>query len=64
MKSKPPESKKTDNTKNLNVPNNLLNILKGLLKVEGGKQFIDIISDITKLIGLLSKMTFNKNFGI
>jgi hypothetical protein len=64
MKSKPPENKKFDNSKNLNIPNHLLNILKGLLKVEGGKQFIDIISDITKLIGLLSKSSFHKNFGI
>ena len=64
MKSKAPENKKFDNSKNLNIPNHLLTILKGLLKVEGGKQFIELISDITKLIGLLSKSSFHKNFGI
>lgn len=64
MKSKPPENKKFDNSKNLNIPNHLLTILKGLLKVDAGKQFIDIISDITKLVGLLSKSSFHKNFGI
>ena len=35
-----------------------------MLKVEPGRQFIDLISDITKLVGLLSKATFHKNFGI
>jgi hypothetical protein len=64
MKSKVPDNKKFDNSKNLNIPNLLLNTLKGLLKVDNGKQFIDIISDITKLIGLLSKASFHKNFGI
>ena len=64
MKSKPPENKKFDNTKNLNIPNHLLTILKGLLKVDSGRQFIDLISDITKLIGLLSRSSFHKNFGI
>ena len=64
MKSKAPENKKMDNSKNLHIPNHLLNILKALLKVDGGKQFIDIISDITKLIGLLSRSSFHKNFGI
>lgn len=64
MKSKPPENRKFDNSKNLNIPNHLLTILRGLLKVEGGRQFLDLISDITKLIGLLAKSTFHKNFGI
>lgn len=64
MKSKAPENKKFDNSKNLNIPNHLLTILKGLIKVDAGKQFIDIISDIAKLIGLLSKSSFHKNFGI
>lgn len=64
MKSKPPENKKFDNSKNLNIPNHLLTILKGLLKVDSGRQFIELISDITKLIGLLSRASFHKNFGI
>ena len=64
MKSKAPERNKFDNSKNLNIPNHLLAILKGLLKVDNGKQFIEIISDITKLIGLLSRSSFQKNFGI
>lgn len=64
MKSKAPERGKFDNSKNLNIPNHLLSILKGLLKVDGGKQFIDLISDITKLVGLLSRSSFHKNFGI
>lgn len=64
MKSKNLERGKFDNSKNLNIPNHLLSMLKGLLKVDGGKQFIDLISDITKLIGLLSRSSFHKNFGI
>jgi hypothetical protein len=64
MKSKPPENKKFDNSKNLNIPNHLLTILKGLLKVDSGRHYIDLMSDITKLIGLLSRSSFHKNFGI
>jgi hypothetical protein len=64
MKSKAPDNKKFDNSRNLNIPNHLLTILRGLLKVEAGRQFIELISDITKLIGLLSKASFHKNFGI
>lgn len=64
MKSKAPDNKKFDNTRNLNIPSHLLTILRGLLKVEAGRQFVDLISDITKLIGLLSKASFHKNFGI
>jgi fused len=64
MKSKPPESRKFDNSKNLNIPNHLLALLKGLLRVDGGKQFVELASDITKLIGLLSRSSFHKNFGI
>ena len=64
MKSKALEQSKLDNSKNLKIPTHLLSILKGLLKVDGGKQFIDLISDITKLIGLLSRSSFHKNFGI
>ena len=64
MKSKAPENRKFDNCKNLNIPNHLLAILKGLLRVEGGKQFLELISDITKLIGLLARSSFHKNFGI
>lgn len=64
MKSRTPESKKSDNSKNLNIPNHLLATLKGFLKIDNGKQFIEIINDITKLIGLLAKATFHKNFGI
>ena len=33
MKSKAPENKKFDNSRNLNIPNHLLTILRGLLKV-------------------------------
>jgi hypothetical protein len=40
MKSKPPDNRKFDNSKNLNIPNHLLTILRGLLKVEGGRQFL------------------------
>jgi fused-like protein len=35
-----------------------------MLKVENGKNYIESISDITKLIGLLAKITFNKKLGI
>lgn len=64
MKSKVPQNRKFDNCKNLNIPNHLLSILKGLLRVQGGRQFVQLIGDITKLIGLLGRSTFNKNFGI
>lgn len=64
MKSRAPENKKFDNSKNLNIPNHLLGLLKGLLRVDGGRQFIDLVSDITKLIGLLSRSSFQRNFGI
>lgn len=64
MKSKTPSQKSLDISKKLNVPNYLLNILKNMLKVENGKNYIESISDITKLIGLLAKITFNKKLGI
>lgn len=35
-----------------------------MLRMENGRNYIEIISDIVKLIGLLSKITFNKNIGI
>lgn len=35
-----------------------------MLKMENGKNYLEIISDIVKLIGLLAKITFNKNIGI
>ena len=64
MKSKSPESKKIDIAKNFNISSNALNILRSLLKIELGKQYIEIISDIIKLIGLLARITFQKNLGI
>lgn len=35
-----------------------------MLKLDHGKNYIEIIADIVKLIGLLEKITFDKNFGI
>ncbi len=64
MKSKSPEQKKIDIAKNFNIPANALNILKSLLKIQLGKQYIQTISDIIKLIGLLARITFQKNLGI
>lgn len=64
MKSKMPESKKIDIAKNFNISSNALNILKNLLKIELGKQYIETISDLVKLIGVLARITFQKNLGI
>lgn len=64
MKSKTPQNKNADISKKLNIPNYLLVLLKTMLKMQNGKNYIQIISDITKLIGLLAKITFNKNIGI
>jgi hypothetical protein len=64
MKSKNPENKNADISKKLNIPNYLLILLKTMLKLDGGKNYVEIISDITKLIGLLAKITFSKNLGI
>ena len=64
MKSKTPENKNFDISKKLSIPNYLLGILKSMLKLDNGKNYVDIISDITKLIGLLAKITFNKTLGI
>ena len=66
MKSKAPDikSKKMDISKNFHIPTNLLSILKSLVKIDFGKQYIEIISDIVKVIGLLSRITFQKTFGI
>lgn len=64
MKSKNPENKNFDISKKLSIPNYLLNIMKSMLKLEGGKNYVDIISDITKLVGLLAKITFNRTLGI
>lgn len=38
--------------------------MKSMLKVEGGKNYIELIGDIVRLIGLLAKITFNKALGI
>lgn len=35
-----------------------------MIKLDNGKHYIELISEITKLIGLLAKTTFNKNTGI
>ena len=64
MKSKNPSQKNLDISKKLSIPNFLLNILKSMIRVQGGKNFVQNISDITKLVGLLSKITFNKTLGI
>lgn len=64
IKSKLPDSKKIDILKNSNIPNYLLNLLKSILKIDGGKNNIDFISDIIKTVGLLAKSTFDKNVGI
>lgn len=44
MKSKTPDSKKIDVARNFNIPANALNILKSLLKIQLGKQYIETIS--------------------
>lgn len=40
MKSKTPNQKSLDISKKLSIPNFLLNILKNLIKVEGGRNFV------------------------
>lgn len=35
-----------------------------MLKIELGKQYIETINEILKLIGLLARITFEKNLGI
>ena len=64
MKSKNPENKNLDISKKLSIPNYLLGIMKNMLRLDNGKNYVDIISDITKLIGLLAKITFNRTLGI
>jgi fused-like protein len=64
IKSRLPDSKKIDILKNANIPNIILGLLKSILKIDGGKNNIDFISDIIKTIGLLAKCTFDKNVGI
>jgi hypothetical protein len=64
MKSKNPDSKKIDIAKNSMICQTLLSNLKSLLKIDYGKQYIDMISDIIKLIGLLARITFLKILGI
>lgn len=64
VKAKIPDSKKIDIIKNSNIPNYILNLLKSILKIDGGRNNIDFISDIVKTIGLLAKSTFDKNVGI
>jgi hypothetical protein len=46
MKSKTPDAKakKMDISKNFHIPTNLLNILKSLVKIDFGKQYIELIS--------------------
>lgn len=62
--SKTPENKNLDISKKLSIPNYLLAIMKSMLKLDNGKNYLEIISDITKIIGLLAKVTFNKTIGI
>ena len=64
MKSKVPEANKMDIAKNFNIPDNALKIMKHLLRVDLGKQYIETISDIIKLIGLLARITFQKSLGV
>ena len=64
MKSKAPENRNNDNTRNMNIPTLLLSLLKNFIKIESGKQHTDIVSDIIKLVGLLEKSSFQKGFGI
>lgn len=64
IKAKIPDSKKIDIIKNSNIPNYILNLLKSILKIDGGRNNIDFISDIIKTIGLLAKSTFDKAVGI
>lgn len=64
LKSKSPENKNLDISKKLSIPNYLLTIMKSMIKLENGKNYLEIISDITKIIGLLAKITFNKTIGI
>lgn len=64
VKAKIPDSKKIDIIKNSNIPNYILNLLKSIIKIDGGRNNIDFVSDIVKTIGLLAKSTFDKNVGI
>jgi len=40
MKSKTPENKQADISKKLNIPNHLLGLMKSMLKMENGKNYI------------------------
>jgi hypothetical protein len=57
-------NQKIDITKDSNIPNHLLSLLKGILKIEGGKNHIEFIGNLVKTIGILAKSTFDKSVGI
>lgn len=62
-------AKKTNNDRldiaqNPNLPNLLLGTLSGLLKVDDGKRYLDILSDITRLVGMLARATYEKTTGV
>lgn len=58
------DKNKIDIIKNALLPNLLINLLKNILKADGGKNHIDLISELIKTSGLLAKATFDKNVGI
>jgi len=55
---------KLDIIKNVIIPSLLLNMLKAVLKLDYGRNHVDLISDLIKTSGLLSKATFDKTLGI
>lgn len=64
MKGKLDEENKIDIIKNVLIPSLVLNQIKYLIKSETGKNFIDLISEGIKTIGLLAKANFDKSVGI
>lgn len=58
------DDNRIDIIRNNLIPSLLLNILKNIIKIDGGKMNIDLVSDIIKTSGLLTKSTFDKHIGI
>ena len=55
---------KQDITKDSNIPNHILSLLRSILRIDGGRNHIEFISDLVKTIGLLAKSTFDKTMGV
>lgn len=55
---------KPDVTRDSNIPNHILTLLRSILRIDGGRNHIEFISDLVKTIGLLAKSTFDKAVGV